>query len=115
MCGSITSKDFSTTNLIQHLKTCHATEYNNFLKVTTEKKKAEQEKAEPKQISLLKALKHSQKFGSGDARAKEITNRLVEFMALDDQRRRRRLQKILDSIISLNAWSLVTHCLAESL
>lgn len=110
--GGNNGKNFSTMNLIQHLKMHQPTEYKDFLKISYREEKSRAGKSVPKQLSLHKALKCSQKFGSGDARAKNMTNHLVEFIALDEPP-----FSIIDNIgfPHFTEWSLVTHCPTESL
>jgi len=69
---------FNTTNLIRHLKNKHSTEYSEFTQAT-------QAKTAPKQHTLEETFKRREKFPRDSDKAKKITERIVEFIALDDQ------------------------------
>lgn len=81
--GGTSSKDFNTSNLITHLKSRHVEDYNEYLKAKVATTKVQRKSST--QSLLTDAFEHGQKLARDSARAKGITNKVMEFIALDDQ------------------------------
>ena len=78
--GGTTSKDFNTSNLIKHLKRNHVKEHSDFVQASTKK-----QASTGQQQSLEGAFHRRDKYPPDSVKAKAITEKLVEFVALDDQ------------------------------
>lgn len=76
--GGVERAAFNTTNMIRHLKLKHSAEYSQFSQAT-------QAKAAPKQHTLEETFKRREKFPLESDKAAKVTEKLVEFIALDDQ------------------------------
>ena len=72
---------FNTTNLIWHLKSFHSKEHNDFLRLTSEKKKT----TPSQQALLLTTVESSQPYNPRGEKAMRITRRMMEFICLDHQ------------------------------
>uniref|UniRef100_A0A3P8U0R1 BED-type domain-containing protein n=1 Tax=Amphiprion percula TaxID=161767 RepID=A0A3P8U0R1_AMPPE len=76
--GGSKTGHFNTTNLIKHLQKHHGKEYGDFLYASAKK-------SEPRQPSLQETLQKSAKLAPESTKAKMITDKIVEFILLDDQ------------------------------
>lgn len=83
-------KGGTTTSLKGHLKSMHATEYEEFVKSETEKKNAVQPSTSTplqevkKQITLKETLMKNQKWCSSNAKSMEMDRLISEMIALQD-------------------------------
>ncbi|KAI2666682.1 Zinc finger BED domain-containing protein 4 [Labeo rohita] len=78
--GGTSISNFNTTNLIKHLKTRHPVEHDGYTKARTEKDEPRQT-----QQTLEASFKQREKFSQDSQRAIKITDRIIEFIVLDDQ------------------------------
>ncbi|KAI2649262.1 Zinc finger BED domain-containing protein 4 [Labeo rohita] len=78
--GGTSISNFNTTNLIKHLKTRHPVEHDGYTKARTEKDEPCQT-----QQTLEASFKQREKFSQDSQRAIKITDRIIEFIVLDDQ------------------------------
>ena len=77
--GGTSVANFNTSNLIKHLKTRHAKEHDEFTKVKGKKKD------ELQQQTLETAFHRRDKFPKDSQKATKITDKILEFIVLDDQ------------------------------
>ncbi len=84
------SKDFNTSNFITHLKKRHEAAYNGYLKAN--KKRREDLPTKRAQYTTGKteslintSFEKGKKFPMDSAKAKGITNKVIEFLVFDDQ------------------------------
>lgn len=68
---------FNTTNMIRHLKNKHPAQYSEFAVATQTKTLS--------QSTLKETLKNKEKLPADSEKAKKITAKIAEFIALDDQ------------------------------
>lgn len=78
--GGSSTGHYNTTNLIKHLQKHHGKEYEEFLQSTSTKKKSE-----PRQQSLQETILKREKLPTESKKAKVITEKVIEFILLDDQ------------------------------
>ncbi|CAI5678562.1 zinc finger BED domain-containing protein 4-like [Oreochromis niloticus] len=78
--GGSSLGNFNTTNMIKHLQKHHAKEYAEFSLASKAK-----QKSVPYQQTLLENIQRREKFPPESNRAKLITEKIVEFVVLDDQ------------------------------
>uniref|UniRef100_A0A671P1N0 BED-type domain-containing protein n=1 Tax=Sinocyclocheilus anshuiensis TaxID=1608454 RepID=A0A671P1N0_9TELE len=86
--GGTSVKNFNTANLITHLKCRHAKEHDEFVKAKAEAALATKAKCQTKASvtpSIAQVFDSTRKFKSDSTKAREITRKVMEFMALDDQ------------------------------
>lgn len=77
--GGTNVANFNTSNLIKHLKTRHTKEHDEFTKAKGKKKDELQQK------TLETAFQRQDKFPKDSQKATKITDKIVEFIVLDDQ------------------------------
>ncbi|XP_052393278.1 zinc finger BED domain-containing protein 4-like [Carassius gibelio] len=77
--GGTNVANFNTSNLIKHLKTRHTKEHDEFTKAKGKKKD------ELQQQTLETAFQRRDKFTKDSQKATKITDKIVEFIVLDDQ------------------------------
>ncbi len=70
----------NTTNLIEHLQKHHRKEYAEFIQATSAKKKSV-----PQQQTLRETIQKREKLPPDSNKAKLITEKVTEFIVLDDQ------------------------------
>ncbi|XP_077063451.1 zinc finger BED domain-containing protein 4-like [Siphateles boraxobius] len=73
---------FNTTNLIRHLEKHHAEQYEEFLQATAAKKS---KTPRVRQQTLMESIQSREKLPPCSNKAKLITEKLVQFIVLDDQ------------------------------
>ncbi|XP_076828944.1 zinc finger BED domain-containing protein 4-like [Brachyhypopomus gauderio] len=78
--GGSRSDKFNTTNLIKHLQKHHGKEYIEFIEASNAKKKNVSH-----QQTLLENIQKREKLPPESNKAKLITEKIVEFVVLDDQ------------------------------
>ena len=86
--GGTTRKDFNTTNLIGHLKNRHAAVYSDYLQADKKRRDDAAKKATTTcktQTLINTAFEKGKKFPIDSTKAKQITSKVMEFIALDDQ------------------------------
>ncbi len=66
---------FNTTNLIQHLKNKHPTQYSEFTQATQSK---------TSQLTLQESLKRREKMPRDSAKAQDITAKIAQMIAMSD-------------------------------
>ena len=76
--GGTSVANFNTSNLIKHLKTRHAKEHDKY-------KSKGKRKDELQQQTLETAFQRREKFPKDSPKATKITDKIVEFIVLDDQ------------------------------
>lgn len=76
--GGTSVATFNTTNVIKHLKKHHSREHADFLTRGEKEEKSRQE-------SLLESFKKQSKLPADNVKAKGITEKLLNFIVLDDQ------------------------------
>ena len=76
--GGTSVANFNISNLIKHLKTRHAKEHDEF-------KSKGKRKDELQQQTLETAFQRREKFPKDSPKATKITDKIVEFIVLDDQ------------------------------
>ncbi|KAF7655808.1 hypothetical protein LDENG_00050510 [Lucifuga dentata] len=91
--GGSSVRNFNTTNLIKQKH--HEKEYDDFLKVTTSVKKC------VPQQTLLETFQRCEKLPPDSNKAKIITEKVVEFVGLDDQP--------LSVVENVGFWHLIEH------
>ncbi|KAL0150404.1 hypothetical protein M9458_054221, partial [Cirrhinus mrigala] len=79
--GGSTAKTFSTTGLIHHLESRHAVEFEEYRQTTLVKTKPTSTPT-PSVATVFEKIK---KFANDSAKARDITEKVMEFIALDDQ------------------------------
>ena len=80
--GGKSTKSFSTSGLIFHLKSKHPDRHSDFEKNTAQKRKINPSAPAP---SVADLFEKARQFSSDSAKAKGITQKMMEFIALDDQ------------------------------
>lgn len=86
--GGAVRKSFNTTNLIGHLKSRHEAVYGDYLQADQKRKNEAAKKAQTPgktQTSIDTAFEKAKQLPPDSAKAKQITNKVMEFIALDDQ------------------------------
>ncbi|KAJ8353116.1 hypothetical protein SKAU_G00206830 [Synaphobranchus kaupii] len=83
MRGGVTTHSFNTTNLITHLKSRHPDHYDEFVKNNEKKPPAAAKNS--RQQPLLQSFDKGRKYNHDHPRAKGITRKLMECIALDNQ------------------------------
>lgn len=87
--GGTVRKSFNTTNLIGHLKNRHEAVYREYLQADQKRKTEAAKKAAATssrtQTFIDTAFEKAKQLPSDSAKAKQITNKVMEFIALDDQ------------------------------
>ncbi|KAM4559372.1 zinc finger BED domain-containing protein 4 [Odontesthes bonariensis] len=81
--GGLSAKTFSTSGLINHLKSNHPSKYEEYARET--KRKANTAKTPCTTPSVADIFEKSRKFTKDSVKAKGITEKVMEYMALDDQ------------------------------
>ncbi|KAK0154005.1 Zinc finger BED domain-containing protein 4 [Merluccius polli] len=76
--GGSTAATFNTTNLIKHLKKHHTTEHQDFIAARQNDERSRQE-------TLLESFQKQGKLPHDNVKAKGITEKLLNFIVLDDQ------------------------------
>lgn len=82
--GGSKVKNFNTTNLIRHLKNHHSAQHGEFAKLTAENEKKKGEKT-PQRLLTQPTLESTHAYSRDSGKAKAITKKVMEFIALDDQ------------------------------
>lgn len=80
--GGSTTKNFNTTNLVSHLKFRHPETYKDYQKKVTAK---QTEVPTGNARAVQQTIESSRKFDKDSAKAKGITKKVMEMIALDDQ------------------------------
>ncbi|XP_061129317.1 zinc finger BED domain-containing protein 4-like [Syngnathus typhle] len=80
--GGASAKSFSTSGLIHHLESKHPDRHSEYEKKATQKRKLTPSTPTP---SVADVFEKARKFSSDSAKAKGITHKIMEFIALDDQ------------------------------
>lgn len=77
---------FNTTNLISHLEKRHKDIHDEYLQKSKEREKQlAQKKSKTTQLSIPESAEKKQKYQKDHPRAKAITNKIMECIALDNQ------------------------------
>jgi hypothetical protein len=77
--GGLTAKTFSTSGLIHHLKSNHPSKYDEYQRETKRKTTT----ATASTPSVAEMFEKNKKFTKDSAKAKGITDKVMEYMALD--------------------------------
>ncbi len=80
--GGASAKTFSTSGLIYHLKSKHSDHYAEYERNAAQKRKAPPSTPTP---SVVDVFEKARKFPSDGVKAKGITQKIMELIALDDQ------------------------------
>ena len=87
--GGTVKKSFNTTNLIAHLKNRHKAVYRDYVQADQKKKNEATKKAQTAtgktQMLIDTAFEKAKQLPTDSAKAKQITSKVMEFIALDDQ------------------------------
>ena len=85
MRGGCRVKSFNTTNLISHLKNRHPEVHKQYQEANASKQPKTTTAAAAVASPIQQALDKTRKFAKDSAKAKSITDKVMEMIALDDQ------------------------------
>ena len=83
--GGTTTKTFNTSNLIQHLRSKHINDFKKYEEAQEEKSAQRKESNQRKQLTLEVMQDRVKMWSGSDPRAKKLTYRVAEMVALDCQ------------------------------